>query len=125
MSSNENNSQPLFCIVIGDDVTYKIVVCDDDDTSVDLTRWCIRATLKMDFNWTDEDPRTIKFDSGFLNGEDAENGIIHISFSSNHTSLMKAGIYYFDVEAEVDAKVSTIVRSCIQAVNDVTKRGKN
>lgn len=116
-----NNGGVLFEFYRGDDVSYRVEIADDNENAIDITGWKFGSTLKLQSTDTDSEA-SIVLDFGTLSGTDAEAGFFMLAMSNAQTAPLEPALYYFDIQAEVNGAINTVIAGKVRVLADVTQR---
>lgn len=116
-------SSILFELYRGDDRTFQVNFEDETDQSpLPITGWVFRSTMKKDINDVDDSNAVVMVDIPAITGADGTNGSFTLTLPKAQTNLLTPGIYWFDLEAEVEGKIYTIVVGRVRVKAEVTRR---
>ncbi len=118
----------LFEMYRGDDKAFNVNVKDSDGNSVNLTGWRFMTTMKRSpvaqshIVDTSDEQATVSVDSPVLSGIDAEAGIYKLLLPNAQTVNLGAGLYYIDIQRELDGLYTTVLYGRVRVIADVTRR---
>ena len=113
--------EPLFEMFRGDDYALNLTITDDADTPIDVTGWRFWATLKLSSEMPDEEA-PVKVDLSAQDGTGATQGLVNILLPHDQTANLMPTRYMFDVQAEHEGMITTVVSGTVQVKGDVTWR---
>ena len=116
---------PLFEMYRGDDKSFAVSVVEKTTGDpVDLTGWAFKSTVKAlnVLSEADDTNAAVQVDVAALAGAPAVAGTFTLTLDSAQTVNLVPGTYYFDVQAEINGAVTTVLAGNILVVADATRR---
>lgn len=111
----------LFSMFRGDDHALRITLEDKDNNRIPMVGWTLRATMKLHTEMPD-DEAPVAVDIGPLEGPLAEVGVVEFILPHEQTKELLPANYEFDVQKELDGRVTTLLRGTVEVLADVTLR---
>jgi len=109
----------------GDDKTFKIIVQDSDDNTVDVSGaavvFTVRKTLGADDAEIERKNSAAGGDASEIEMTDPSNGEFKIYLIPSNTEDLEADVYVYDIQITLGGKVYTILRDEFYLKEDVTK----
>lgn len=113
----------LFTMTRGDDTAFKVTIKDaTTELPLDVSGWKFSATMKRGpTDDPNDESAPVKVDVT-LEGDEAVDGVWTLLLPSSQTRNLGAGLYYFDLQRELDGLITTVIYGRVRVTPDITRR---
>lgn len=116
------SDQYLFEMYRGDDHAMRLEITDSNAAPIDITGWSFRSSMKL--STEDADSKApVSVQIGPVSGPDAQAGVVYVNLPHEQTKNLIPTVYHFDLQRELDGKISTIFAGKVKILADVTRSG--